>query len=217
MNFSTLTVLDGILALLIVIGIFLGYKRGFFESITKPLKIIAAACLTFVISNPIITAWTRPLFTSKAYDWIYNSIIEKMPEGAGVTEESVPTIIKLLAALFRIGDGEAGGNENPIVAFSEALAAPVGNLIATIVTYLAVFVILFIILSVLVAIIGGLVDSGPLAVIDKALGLLFGLAVAIVISCLVANITGWIAPDFKGGFVYNFFRNFDPFSLILSV
>jgi len=212
MDFTSLTILDGVLALVVLIGLFLGFKRGFFEAVTKPLKFIAAACLTFVAANPIISAWTRPLFTEKAYDWIYNSITDKLPEAAGATGESAPLIIRILAAMFGVDTGD-----NTIEAFSEALSAPVGNLIATIITYLAVFLIIFIILSVLIALIGGVVDSGPLAVVDKALGLLFGAAVSIVVACIIANVTGWIAPSFSGGFVYNFFKNFDPFSLILSI
>ena len=213
MNFEALTILDGILALIIAVGLFLGYNRGFFETITKPLKIIAAGCLTFMLSNPIITAWTRPLFTEKAYEWIYTSIMEKLPE-TGVTEEATPLLIRILAALFGIGNIEGGAT---IESFSEALAAPVGNLIATVVTYLGVFLILFIILSVLIAIIGTVVDSGPLKVVDKALGLILGLAISVVLASVVANITNWVAPSFTGGFVYNFFKDFDPFSLILSV
>ena len=215
MNFATLTILDGILALIMVIGLFLGYKCGFFGAITKPLKFIAAACLTFVISNPLISAWTRPLFTGMANDWIYNSIVEKLPESSGLTEESVPLFIKILAGLFGMGNDATGGTT--IESFSAALAAPLGNLIATIVTYLAVFVILFVLLSVLIAIIDGVVDSGPLAVVDKALGLMLGGAIAVVLSCFISNVVSWVAPAFSGGFVYNFFKNFDPFSLILSV
>ena len=221
MDFTSLTILDGVLAVIILIGVFLGYAKGFFSTITKPVKIIGAGCLTYCFANPIIDAWARPFFTEKAYGWINTALLEKAPElSVDTAGKSLPWVLRLIANIFNIditAAGESATSEDIISAISSALAVPTGNLIAIAVTYAALFIVLLIILSVLVAIIGTVIDSGPLAVVDKILGLILGTAIAIVVCCIVANLTGNIAKDFTGGFVYEFFKNFDPFSLILSI
>ncbi len=221
MNFASLTILDGILAVVVLIGVFLGYVKGFFATITKPVKIIGAGCITFCISNPIIETWTRPFFTEKANVWINDMLIEKCPEiTADNASESLPFILRLVANMFKIDVSTLGANattEDFIAEISAALSVPTGNLIATAVTYVVLFIILLILLSVIVAIIGTVIDSGPLAIVDKILGLVLGTAIAFVVCCLVANVVGNVAKDFGGGFIYDFFKNFDPFSLLLSI
>ena len=96
-------VFDILLLVVLLIGCLLGYKRGFFGSITKPLKIIASICLTIVISSPIINAWTRPLFTGKVEGWIYNSLSEAFADSsADIAAEKMPTLLKLFAENGRI-------------------------------------------------------------------------------------------------------------------
>ena len=221
MDFTTLTIMDGVLAIIILVGVFLGYAKGFFSVITKPVKIIGSACITYCIANPIIEAWTRPFFTEKAYGWINNALLEKSPDlSVDTAGESLPFVLRLIASIFKIdvsAAGSAATSEEIIAEISKSLSVPTGNIIAIAVTYLVLFIAILIVLSIIVAIIGTVIDSGPLAVIDKILGLILGTAIAIVACCIVANITGSIAKEFTGGFVFEFFKNFDPFSLILSI
>jgi uncharacterized membrane protein required for colicin V production len=221
MDFTSLTILDGVLAIIILVGVFLGYAKGFFSTITKPVKIIGAGCITYCLANPIIEAWTRPFFTEKAYGWINNALLEKAPElSIDTAGESLPFVLRIIASIFKIdvtAAGEAATSAEIISEISKSLSVPTGNLIAVAVTYAALFIAVLIVLSILIAIIGTVIDSGPLAVVDKILGLILGTAIAIVVCCIVANVTGSIAKDFTGGFVYDFFKNFDPFSLILSL
>ena len=217
----TFTVLDGILAGIVLICLIIGYIKGFFAVVTVPIKIIGAGCLTFCIASPIIDGWTRPFFTEQAYGWINNTLIEKCPEITGASaKDSLPLVLKLTAGMFDIdvaAFGEDATTADLISEISTALSLPIGNVIATAVTYVALFILILIVLSILTAIIGGVIDSGPLMVVDRTLGVLLGGAISIVICCIVANVTVAISSDFAGGFVFEFFKNFDPFSLVLSV
>jgi uncharacterized membrane protein required for colicin V production len=221
MDFSTLTVLDGILSAAVLVGLIIGLIKGFFSTISIPAKIIGSAAITYCVANPVIETWTRPFFVEKAYGWINDLLISKCPDITGADAgEKLPLVLKLVAGMFNIDVSALGENATTsdlIAVIAESMSLPVGNLIATAVTYLAIFVIIFLLFSIVTAIIGGFVSSGPLAVVDKVLGMLLGTAISILICSIAANIISGVAPDLQGGFVYEFFKNFDPFSLILSI
>lgn len=217
----TFTVLDGILAGIVLLSLIIGYIKGFFAVVTVPIKIIGSGCLTFCIANPIIDGWTRPFFTERAYGWINNTLIEKCPDITGASAgDKLPLVLRLVAGMFDVDVaalGQDASTADLISEISTALSLPIGNIIATAVTYLVLFVLILIVLSILTAIIGGVIDSGPLMVVDRTLGVLLGAAISVFICCIIANVTIAISSDFVGGFVFEFFKNLDPFSLVLSV
>ena len=65
-------VFDFVLLAIMLIGMILGYKKGFFGSITKPIKLIASFSLTVVIATPVLNSWTRPLFVEKVREILTN-------------------------------------------------------------------------------------------------------------------------------------------------
>lgn len=221
MDFSSLTWLDGALAIVVLAGVIIGLIKGFFSVISVPAKIVGSAAITFVAANPIIDAWTRPFFVSKSYTWINDLLIEKCPDITGAdASEKMPLVLKLMASMFKIDVaalGEEATTADLIGKIAEQMSLPCGNLLATVVTYLAIFIVVFLVFSIVTAIIGGFVTSGPLAVVDKALGLILGAAVSILVCCIAANIISGVSEDIQGGFVYEFFKNFDPFSLVMSL
>ena len=120
-----MTVLDLILPMIIVIGVLLGYKKGFFATITKPLKLVFALCITIFAAAPIINTWTRPFFSGKVQSWIYSSLMESCPNITGETAtESLPTLLKLSAELFKVdlsGTEGLSGAEAIINSISEKM------------------------------------------------------------------------------------------------
>ena len=96
--FESLTIFDGILTLILLIGVIVGLRVGFIGFIAKPIKLIAAGALTVCVSPPILDAWTRPHITEKLSSIIYNNLIEKCPELTGETANSaLPGFLKFLA------------------------------------------------------------------------------------------------------------------------
>ena len=219
--FENLTLLDAILAIVIAVGFLLGYKRGFFGAITKPLKVIATVCLTILISSPIINYWTRPLFVGKVETWIFNSLVENCPEiSAEGGFDTMPVILKIFASMMNVdvsAFGESATTEQILGAIAEQMALPIGNLIAVVVTYAALFIILILILSVLIALLDVVFTQGVLGRINKFLGLLLGGVIAAVIACVIANICYRISPTFAGGFVSQFFKNINPFAILMKI
>jgi uncharacterized membrane protein required for colicin V production len=207
---------------MVLIGALVGCKVGFFKSIAKPIKIIAAISLTVCLAAPIIDAWTRPFFVEKAYGWIFGAIMEKCPE---LTQETAATglspFLMLLAKIFSVdvsgAASEAEGAEEIIGAVSSAIAAPVGNLIAVVVTYIALFILMLIFLGILISLLDKCLNSGPLEVVNRILGFVLGIVVASVIACTVANIIGRFTAGVPGGFVYNFFKGINPFEVVVKI
>ena len=219
---ESLTILDGILALIMLVGIFLGLRLGFIGFIAKPIKIIAAGALTVCFSDPILDAWTRPFFTDKVNGWIYNYMLEKCPQLTGDTANSaLPAVLRFIANIFKVDVSALGADatsEQLISALTEALATPIGNYLAVTVTYAALFAIFTIILSILVGVIDSAVSStGVLSFINRTLGFVIGTCLAIVLSCIIANIVGRFSDGVPGGFVYSFFKNFNPFELLAKI
>lgn len=215
-----MTILDFILPILVVIGFLLGYKKGFFATVTKPLKLVFALCLTVLLAAPVINAWTRPFFAGKVEGWIYSSMLESCPDiTAETASDSLPTMIKLMAGMFKVdfSGAEAESTADGVIsAISKEMALPVGNLIAVIVTYVALFIVSIILTKILLAILNKLVKKGLLGRVNKWLGLLFGGMLAVIASCIISSIAYKISPDFAGGMISTFFRNINPFAILMK-
>jgi uncharacterized membrane protein required for colicin V production len=212
-----LTIADGVLALIVLIGVIIGLKQGFFKTVTKPLKTIIAIALTVCFALPVIDSWTGPYFTQLIEGEIFKYLTENCPEISAINAaESLPLILTLCVKIFGV-QVENITTDAIITELSAQIAAPTGRFVAMVITYVAMFIVFKLILSLLLAILGGVVTAGPLSVIDKLLGFVFMVAVSFVVCCIVANIISYFATDFSGGFVYEFFKNLNPLALILSL
>ena len=216
-----MTLLDGILIVVLLVGLLLGYKKGFFGTVTKPLKFIASVCITIVVAAPILNAWTRPLFVGKVETWIYDSLVES---GANITAEnateSMPVALRLLAQILNVdvsGIDASSGTEGLIKAISSAVAAPIGNFVAVVITYVLLFVSIMILLKILIALLDILFARGILGKINKILGLLLGGVFATVTACIIANVAFKVSPEIAGGPITEFFKNINPFAVIMKI
>lgn len=215
-----MTILDLILPIIVVIGLLLGYKKGFFATVTKPLKLVFALCITILAAAPIINAWTRPFFAGKVEGWIYASILENAPDlTADTASESLPTLIKLMAVIFKVDFGsitETAGTDGVVAEISKQMALPIGNLIAVIVTYVALFIVSMILTKILIAILNVLMKKGILGKINKALGFVFGGMLATIFACIISTIAYKVDPDFANGAISVFFRSINPFAILMK-
>ena len=215
-----MTILDLILPIMIVIGLLLGYKKGFFATVTKPLKLVFAICITVLVAAPIINAWTRPFFTGKVEAWIYSSLMENCPDITTETAtESMPTLLKLMANLFNIDFSATEGiseTETVISGISEKMALPIGNLIAVIVTYVLLFIVAKIFTRILLAVLNKFAKKGLLGRVNKFLGFLTGGMIATILACITSSIAYKISPEFASGAISTFIRNINPFAILMK-
>ena len=215
-----LTVLDFILILIPLIALFIGAIKGFFSISTKLVKIVLAIFLTILVAPDIIASFTGPYFTNLIRESIAEYLTVNYPDiTAAESVDALPSLLRLAVSVFNIDLSSAGETAGSAVIsdVSVLVSEPLGNFAAAVVTYVVLFLAFIILISVVLLILGALFKKGPLMIIDKILGVLFMAAVSLLVCCLVSTVTGMIASDFTGGAVYEFFRDFDPISLLFSV
>ena len=215
-----MTVLDLLLPIIIVIGLLLGYKKGFFETVSKPLKLVFTICLTIIIAAPVIKVWTRPLFTDKVHGWIYSSLMERCPDiTAETASDSLPTILKLTAEIFKIDistSAELSSAEAIIDAVSEKMAVPLGNLIAVVVTYAVLFFVSLIFTKIMLAILNKCVKKGFLGHVNQILGLITGGMIATIVASIISSVAFKVSAEFASGQISTFIRNINPFAILMK-
>lgn len=215
-----LTVIDIILLLIPVVCLIMGMKKGLVKIITPIIKILLAIFLTVLFAPDIVLAWSGPYFKDLLQSSIAEYLTVNCPEiTAAQSTSALPSLLKLAVSVFDIDLSSAGttAGETVISEVSLLISEPLGNFIANAVTYVILFFALIIILSIVLSLINALFSEGPLKLINKVLGVLFMAVVSIFVCCLIATVTGMLAPAFAGGEIYVFFRDFDPISLIFSI
>lgn len=214
------TVIDGILAGVVVLFAIVGIVRGLFSTLSKPVKIIAAICLTFCIASPVITHWTGPyftqLFTVRIEEYLLQNFSNLNTDNAVASLPFVLAIFARIAGIDFSGSDGALTSEEIISSLASSISAVIGNYAAVAVTYLALFLIISLLLGLVLSLLNKIFSKGVLGVINRLLGFVFGVSVGVVLSCLVAGIVSSVMPEFVGGFLFEFFKNFNPIAFILS-
>ncbi len=213
----TFTVADVVLSLVLIIGVLLGACRGFFAVLSKPVKIIGALCITFCIASPIISSFSAPYFSEVFADKIEGLLLSDFPDiAAAGTIDVLPFYLRIVATLSDIDPtGLSAAEVIPYLA--QSFGNAIGTFVAFIVTYFGLFIAISIILGVLISLLDKVISTGFIGVINRILGLALGGAVSVVLCCIVANIISLVSPEFVGGFVYTFFKDFNPLQLIQSI
>ena len=147
-------------------------------------------------------------------------MLENCPDiTAETAADSLPLLIRICAAIYDVDFGaaeEATTAEGVINAIAEEIALPIGNLIAVIVTYIALFIVSMVFTKIMLAIINRLVKKGVLGRVNKYFGLFAGGMFAMIAACIISNIAYKVSPDFAGGAISVFFRNINPFAILMK-
>ncbi len=209
-----LTVLDGVFAILLIVAGVIGFKKGFFDLITPPIKLIASVCITFLLAGALIDSWTGPLFRGLIGDSIAQTLSTNYPELSALNAgETVPVMFKILAFFAGVNIEQTALSEEGTVAEAIGLAigTPIGSFVAMLVTYLTLFVVVSLVLRFALGVVGTVLTAGPLNALDKMLGILFTFAICSIACCIIATITMSFSPEFDGGFLFDFFLSLNPF------
>ncbi len=209
-----LSILDGVIAILLIIAGVIGFKKGFFDLITPPIKLIAGICITFFLAGTVIDAWTGPLFRTLISDSITETLATGYPELSGQNAgDTLPIMFKILAFFAGVNIEEIAYDADASVAeaIGAAIGTPIGSFVAMLVTYLALFVIVSLVLKFVLAVLGTILTAGPLNALDKLLGIVFACAICSIVCCIIATVTISFSPEFDGGFLFDFFLSLNPF------
>lgn len=222
-------ILDAILIFILLLGLFLGWRRGFVKTVGKPVKFFATVFCSFRFCADFSERLLRPLIaeplTRQVSDFIRTHCADVTPENA---TETLPTVLKLAAGLFGIDVSEAAsGSTGVIDSLVTTLTSPVVDIVSTVLSFFALLILCSIVFTVLLWLVDLLFSIGPVSVLNRAVGCVFSGALAFIVVWALASLFAFAldtsllegvtwAKDFEGGFFYRFLNQYNPLDLILS-
>jgi uncharacterized membrane protein required for colicin V production len=219
-------IVDLVLVVILLVGLVLGYKRGFVKTVAKPVKLVAVWFCTIKSCSAVAARFIAPLIQSSVTEKLSNFLQEnyKNITASNVSEE-MPTLLKIAAGVFDIDIQQVV--EDAGLALTEQLAetftAPLVSLVSIVIAFVLLLIVFSVLFSVVLWIINGIFHIGPLLWFNRILGVIFGVALALIVAWAVSMILGFVlelpalsAIGFDGGVVYGFFREYHPLDLLLG-
>ena len=217
-------IIDLVLLVLLGLGVFLGVKKGFIMALSKPIKICFSLFLAITLCSVVAAGIIQPIIqesvTGQVAAYISDNSTKMFEDG------EVPTLIKMAADLSDV-DVSPDNFDDTLTSIVTKLAVPVVHFIAVIIAFVLVYVLSRLILWPTFVMIDKVTSDGLIGKINKTLGCLFGLLVAILVCwflvCTFDFILGlsfmenreWVL-NFKGGLLYRFFSSLSPIAILLS-
>ena len=223
-------IVDIALAIILLIGVFWGLKKGFVKAIAKPAKFILALLIAISLSSLVGEKVVKPMVQKPIVNKLSESLTAKIEKGIEDTDD-LPTLVKVAAELAdvdmnSIAEGHATGEM--VDAILVAVTDPILNLISSVIAFVLLYIILRIILGLAFAFINSIIDNGPVGSVNRALGcvvmtvFMFMVAWLLCItSDIILNVPAISRSEavqgFTGGWLYNLFRRLSPIDMMLGL
>ena len=209
-------ILDIILVAILVGGIVLGIKQGFVRVVTKPLRSIVALALAFSAASPIGNTLIAPLIGEPIIERITSFLYENYSHITSENTSELPTFIKMVAGLMNVDLSTLGGDTNDIIgSIVESLTMPIVNIISAVIAFVILFIVLRILLKFVFSFIDKIFQKGVLGVLNKILGCIVCTLIAIFVVWMLVLVLGYVF-HVSGGFIFEFFKKYNPVELLLS-
>lgn len=222
-------VFDVILILLLVLGSYFGYTRGFFRMVARPMRLVLCFGISIAFCRPLGESLIAPLIEAPITNYIEELMLEKLTSispDASVTE--IPTVMRIAAVIFDLpAETTIDTAEGTVEQIISSLCAPVVDMISVAFAFMILFLLLRIAFNLLVDLADGILSIGVIGSLNRFFG--------VILSCMVAFVAAWtftqgldlllrtpllldseITRDFDGGPIYRFFISFSPLRLLLS-
>ena len=216
-------IVDLVLVAIVIFGIISGFKRGFVNTIAKPVKIVASIAFAWWTCDSISLKWIEPLISTPISNQLKDFMYDKCAElTADNVASELPTLLKMAAGMFGINVEDVAQNSvsGVLDAIVDSLTNPIIHIVGIVVSFILCYIAAKILLSLCFMLVDTCLKSGPLGWINKILGFIFGAAFAVIVAWLLVVVAefamGFIGYNFESGYVYDFFSNFNPLDLLLS-
>lgn len=226
-------IIDLILVLLLAVGGIWGWKSGFIEMVSKPVKFALTIIISLSLASVVGAGIVQPMISEPVTNQISSFLTEKCAQITAATASTeLPTLVKLAAALADINidaiASEAGQAEL-IHEITIAVTEPVLSIISVVIAYVALHILSSIVLSIVFGIVNECIKNGD-GLVSRANSILgciimtFMAAIVVWVLCGFSDFIlhlpvfheqAWV-ESFTGGFVYNFFKGLSPVELLLS-
>lgn len=223
-------IIELLICAIIVFGAVIGMRRGLVGLAAKPVKLVAALVIAFNFCGMIAETAITPLISEPITNYVTEYLYEHC---ANITSENVmselPTFIKLAASVAGINiESLAEQNTGAVLeALVQNLTAPVINAASVIIAFVLIYIVTRILFAFVLMLMKGIFRRGVLGLVNKIIGLVFGLALAILAAWAVCALIGIVfdlpafdsipmISEFEGGFLYKFFEEHNPVEMLLS-
>ncbi len=211
-------IVDIIIVLLLVLGGFIGYKKGFIRSLRRPIRLFGGFILAFALANPVATGIIEPVVKEPISIKIEEYVFENF-YGDG----DYPTIIRIAAKLMDIDLSSAESVEQII----NSVLDPIIHFFAVIIGFVLIYILSKLFLSVIIRLVAAIFDKTILSIPNKIVGCIFCAFASFVFIWMAVSVVDFaialplfegtgFANSFTGGPVFNFFLGFSPIDLLLS-
>ena len=219
-------IIDIILVAIIVTGIVLGLKRGFVKTVAKPVKLVATWACSIKLAPWFAKRFIAPLIQAPVTEKLSAVLREKCQDlTAANAAEDLPTLLKICAGIFNINVEEVaqGSVETLTDRIAQTFTEPLVSVVAVVISFFLLLIICSILFAFLLWLLNLIFELRPFAWLNRTLGVLFGAALAMIVTWIVSMILGYVfglsifdGLAFEGGFVYRFFQDYHPLDLLLG-
>ena len=224
-------ILNLVICAIMAFGVIFGIRRGFISMAAKPVRFVATLAIAFALCNGFSDAIIRPIVDASITNYIKDFMYTNCQ---GLTAENIseelPTLLKMAAGLLGINVEEIASGVAPGEVLDEVLGtltAPVVDIISVIISFCILYFIFKLLLTVGLWFLSAVFSSGLFGLLNRILGIVFGILCAIIASWAFVSLMEFILhlpafannpsmADFEGGFLYSFFKEYNPVELLLS-
>ena len=190
-------ILDGIFAIIVLIGLFIGIKKGAVKIILSLVAFVLAAYLAYFLATPVACYINERFVTPSISNSVYESMVNGNEPSQVLPDFILENANKLGADLDGIGVYDSITLEQVTDYVEEHLAPFFENLLTT-VSIIALFIIFSIIFNLIVSLLNKLIKNSLLGGINSFLGAVFGAlngCVIVAVICLVLSIAVKYTPS----------------------
>ena len=211
-------ILDLLPVALVAYGLISGWKRGFGRVVFMKMRWLTALVVSFLIARPLGAVLGKNLFepslAGKIKDILGDALGEKLANAtASELVSELPLALKGILNLFGFdasklaADAEAAGGAM-LDHFASSIAAPVATVIGTVVVFICSYIVLRLTLRFIVQLVSAIFSIPGLRIINKTLGVIFGLLFSLISAWIFVTILGFVFGILAGGNIA-FFADFD--------
>ncbi len=190
-------------------------RRGFLKSLIHSMKTVLAFVIAYFLGGKLATLLADAFVSSAVRESVYKKVSSLYASGVAGADElgaSFPSFMINEDVRARL-DAATGSGEEWINTVTDAIAAPMTDVISTVIGYIAVFVISLIGLWILAAVLNRVIEY--IAVLNFAnilLGGILGLLLALALLFVVGSTVKFFAADtafYAESTVLKFFGDFE--------
>lgn len=218
-------ILDILLVALVAYGLISGWKRGFVRVVFMKMRWLTALVVSFLVARPLGAMLGRSVFepslAGRIKDILGGALGQELANATAYDLVSeLPLALKGLLNLFGFDaaklalDAEAAGG-SILDNFASTVAAPLATVIGTVVVFIACYFVLRLTLRFIVQIVSAIFSIPGLRIINKSLGVVFGLLFSLISAWILITVLGLVFGILAGGDIA-FFADFDMEKTMLA-